>query len=534
MVVANGSADFGARRNKMYLNDGGVFTEVSGAPLIPEFLQQDVSRNAFIRDFNGDGYPDIYIINDSNSGGFAGTDKIYISQFTAGVLTGYSQENASRIPFGGDLGAACGGVSYDLDGDGDYDVYSGNYPGPSQDRALMNNGSGVLTDETGSLVPNDSDYTVDIALGDMNGDGKMDLLVSNDFDPNYIYYNDLNGNGSGLGDFKYTGSEQLLGTAGLGENSMEAADFNNDGRMDIYWSNRLSSGDRILINTGNGPNGHAQFSTVSGLPPIVNNVSRKASVADFNEDGRIDVFVASQSGGRPAVLRNTTVNGTVSFVDWTPASAIPSGSAMRGWHGGVADTAADGDIDIVIGGFSGDHLIENVDANTVQEGDLTGGVLPALWNLDAVAVYGSAGDSEVDEYVANGIGSGFITAVLNGPDDYRLEILNGGGIVVATSDRGGLGVEEALQVNTTSGNYTLRVTVLESAGTCGPPDFDGNCSVDFGDLVSLLAAWGCTDCPQDLDGGGAGFSDLVALLASWGPIEGGTGEYLLETLSRMN
>ena len=50
-------------------------------------------------------------------------------------------------------------------------------------------------------------------------------------------------------------------------------------------------------------------------------------------------------------------------------------------------------------------------------------------------------------------------------------------------------------------------------------DIDGDCSVGFGDLISLLADWGpCPGCDTDLDGDGSvGFSDLLAALAQWGP-----------------
>ena len=531
IVVAVGSSDFGARRNKLYINDGGVFTEVSGLSIIPEFAQSDVSRNAFLRDLNNDGWLDIYIINDSNSGGFAGEDKMYLALHKGGVLTGYSEEGSTRIPNGGDLGAACGGVSYDFDGDGDLDVYSGNYPGPSQDRGLYNDGSAVLLDVTSSMIPSDSDYTVDVALADMNGDGKMDLLISNDGDPNFIYYNDNGKGSSGLGDYRYAGSTQNLGSAGARENSMEAADFDNDGDLDIYWSNRTGgSGDRILENIGNDSNNKAILSTINVLPSsVTNSPSRKASVADFNDDGRIDVYVATASGSRPAVLRNTTVNGDISFVDWSPADTFQNNSSLRGWHAAVFDTNGDGDIDILVGAFSGDHLIESVPPTEVDEDDLGAADLPALWNGDPVAVTGRARKGEQDTYTAGDIGSGFVSVVLNGPDDYRLEILNASDVVLATSDRGGAGVEEALQLNTTAGVRKFRITILESV--CGPPDFDGDCDVDFEDLLRLLTVWGCTDCPEDIDGGGAGFSDLLIVLQNWGKLDR-LNDYLLEVLGR--
>ena len=63
-----------------------------------------------------------------------------------------------------------------------------------------------------------------------------------------------------------------------------------------------------------------------------------------------------------------------------------------------------------------------------SEGDL--GPLPPFWNIDPVAVLGTAVESEVDEY-SGSVGGGFVSVVLNGPDDYVLEVLNNSGTVVA-------------------------------------------------------------------------------------------------------
>lgn len=51
-----------------------------------------------------------------------------------------------------------------------------------------------------------------------------------------------------------------------------------------------------------------------------------------------------------------------------------------------------------------------------------------------------------------------------------------------------------------------------------PTDVDDSGSVDFSDLLVVLAAWGpCPECPSDLDGSGSvDFADLLAVLAAWG------------------
>ena len=241
-------------------------------------------------------------------------------------------------------------------------------------------------------------------------------------------------------------------------------------------------------------------------------------------DGRVDVVLGGHTT-RPTILRSTTVNGQISFVDWTPGDEFPNNSLHRGWHAAVFDSNGDGDPDIFLGGWINDHLFENSPSNEMTEGDVKSGILPPLFNLDPIALIGVAG--EPDEFIATGIGnSSFISVVLNGADDYLLEVLDGGNTVIASSDRGGLGTEEALQVTTSAGSYTIQVTTQECAATA---DLNDDCNVGVVDLLVLLGAWGPNPGhPADFDeDGSVGVKDLLTLLGAWG-----TSEYVLEVLSR--
>ena len=530
--VARGA--FGERKNKLYINDNGVLNEVSGTSLIPGFASPDVSRCAYLRDFDGDGWLDIYVVNDDNNGFGEGTDKIYIARHPLGVLTECVDESSSRLPNNGFLGASCGAVCEDFNMDGSPDVYAGNYPGDSQDVLLKNNGSGVFANVTNTNMPVDADYSIDGSFADMNGDGLIDLLVSSEGDPNYIYYNNLNNAGSGPGDFSYPNSTQNLGGSDHVVMAMEAADFNGDGRMDIYWSNQTGTLDRIYQNTGNNVNGQAMFDVlpVNVLPSLLTSrESRQAHMADLNNDGKTDVFVTSGPDGsnrRPVLLRNTSVNGEISFVDWTPAPAFPVGTQLQGWEAISFDSNSDGDIDILIGANSGDHLFEQVAGSEYAEGDLSGGVIPGVFNSDPAAVLGSSTTGEVDTYSVDISGSaGFLSVVLNGAGDYRLEILDGLGNVLETSDRGGIGVEEAIMHN--AGNVTrqIRVTTL-SVGTV-PGDINSDGIVDQADLGILLSAFG-NDAGGDLDGDeDTDQADLGILLSNY---LHDSSQYVLEVLAR--
>ncbi len=466
VVIGNAQSDFGQRRNKLYRNDGGVFNEVSGSPIISGFSGTDVTRSAFFRDYDDDGWLDIIVVNDANTAGDGGRTKIYMNKQVGGQFDRFVDEGLARLG-ASTGGAACGAVSVDSDNDGDMDLYVGNYPGPSQDTMYTNDANGFFSSVTGSLVPADGDYTVDVASGDINGDGKIDLLISN-WSTNYVYYNDNLEGGSDVGDYSYASSRQALGSSQANENAMEAGDFDGDGDLDIYWGNAAGTSDRILVNTGNDAANKAILTPLSDLPASVMNVdSRKATVADLNGDGRDDIFVMKEAGGssRPTILRNTTVNGQISFIDWTPATAFPNGSTFMGWHAAAFDADGDDDVDLFLGANSGEHLFENIDSREMTEKEARFGGLINVLNRAPAAVEGEV--AMVDSFNVGGVHSGdLVSMVVNSEcGDLTLQVVNRFGKIVAMSDRGGIGVEEVLEISTGFRRLKVQIVLNES---CNP------------------------------------------------------------------
>jgi len=536
VIIGVALSDLGARRNKLYQNDGGVLNEVTDSGIIPGFTALKVTRNVFFRDFTGDGHLDIYVINDQNSH----SDQFFVGEWDGGAFQSFAEDN-QRLPSGGDLGAACSGVAEDFDNDGDYEVYSGNYPNSSQDRILDNDGTGFFDDMTNSRAPQELDYTVDVSAADLNGDGRIDLILSNGFfDQNKIYYNNKNDEAGFTGDYKYGASGndgvQNLGQANS-ENAMEPGDFDGDGDLDIYWSDRNGDDDRILRNDGVDANGMVIWTELNILPfRVSNRASRKAEVADLNGDGRPDIVVTAESR-RLAILRNTSVDGGMSFIEWTPGSAFPpEDESSRGWHSVIFDANGDGRNDILTGGWNDDHLFESTPSNEIDAASIPDGVLPALFNMDPIAIYGEGSEGMDDTYtMSDEVSAGTtISLIVNGPDDYRIAMLGTGGGPLAAANRGGLGVEEALSYFATSpGAYGFRIMVLESAGGSSASDIDNDGNVGATDLAAVLAAWGkCLDCAEDVNGDGVvNFGDLVIVLGDWGPAVT-TNEYTFEILTR--
>jgi hypothetical protein len=528
VVIAVAYSDFGARRNKLYENNGGTFDEITTSGAIPGFSVNKVSRVAFLRDFDMDGHLDLWIINDQNSN----NDQVFIAQWNAGSFTQFNEDN-SRIPAGANTGAACSGWSADFNQDGFPDVYCGNYPNSPQDRMYFNNGSGIFNDVTSTNVPARNDYVVNVNGADMNGDGKLDVLISNNnSNHNYIYYNDNLNAGSGVGDFSYslTLAQQSLGNPAANENTMVAADLDGDGDQDIYWSNGLGATvDVINRNNGNDGDNQAMLSGVGVLPDsVIFEISRKVTFADFNQDGQIDIFVGKENV-RPTVLRNVTVDGNIQFVDWTPSPAFPTGNVHKGWQASLFDTDGDTDPDIFLGGWTDDHLFENVASTEYTENDIAGngGVVPAVNNKNPAAIVGTSGPGNPDVYEHQSLSAdSFLSIVVNGADDYLVEVLDIDDNVLATIDRGGLGVEEATQYDPASMPSVIKVRITAQA--CAQ-NVSGDCGYGIDDFLDLLGAWGPNPGhPADLDGDDeVGINDFLDLLANWG-----TSDYIAEFLAR--
>lgn len=234
-----------------------------------------------------------------------------------------------------DEGATSAGVSVgDIDGDGRLDlVLARGRHWPLVDYLLLGDGRGGFTRRTLAETP---DRTYSAALADLDGDGDLDLVVSNDRpDRKLVYRND------GKGRFQETGT---FGEPDWPTRYVTPADLNSDGFPDIVAANRNGSSPRNPIPSavcfGDGKGGFS-----AGRPLSVESATLIIA-ADFDGDGAIDLFVPHRDGGRSVILWN---DGQGAFPQTTTLG--PDQSRTRAAAAGDLD--GDGRIDLVVGGERG-------------------------------------------------------------------------------------------------------------------------------------------------------------------------------------
>src|SRR5262245_22174381 len=212
----------------------------------------------------------------------------------------------------------------DLDGDGDLDlVLAKGRHTPILDRVLLNDGKGgFVASDLGPVA----DRTYTAALADIDGDGDLDVLTSNDSpDKKLVYVN------NGKGTFTIAGT---WGAPKWSTRNAAVADLNGDGRVDVIAANRPGPS-YVCLNDGKG-----HFASDCIAIPAESATS--IVPADFDKDGFVDLAVPSRDGGQSRIYFN---DGKAGFHRTTPFG--PPDAVAR--VGAAADFDGNGTVDLAVG-----------------------------------------------------------------------------------------------------------------------------------------------------------------------------------------
>jgi hypothetical protein len=182
-----------------------------------------------------------------------------------------------------------------------------------------------------------------VAAADFNNDGLEDMYFSLRTDPNRLYRN------TGNGTFVETGAEAGVNYEGYTRTSIWG-DINNDGFIDLYLGNNESQ-DILYMNNGDGT-----FTDISDEAGIANlNRPYSVNMSDVNLDGFLDIYISNFLSQNVLYINN----GDLTFSNWIyPSAALDDDHSM----GAVFfDYDNDGDDDLYLthDGFSPNILYEN-------------------------------------------------------------------------------------------------------------------------------------------------------------------------------
>ncbi|MHB8644369.1 MAG: FG-GAP repeat domain-containing protein, partial [Thermomicrobiales bacterium] len=232
-----------------------------------------VSTAVTIGDVTGDGKPDLVVAD-------AGNNAVIVlpgnGDGTFGAPVSYSLGTTTVTP--------AGVAVADLNGDGKLDIVTGNIGSVT---VLLNNGSGGFLPAVTYAAPVtatcSSGCRATITLGDLNGDGKPDIATATTLAPDAAQIAVLLNHGDG------TFGAATLYTVGGGPLSIAIGDVNGDGRMDLAVANNRDSTASILLNTGTGAFAAQAVYAVGANPMAI-------ALSDRNRDGKLDLVTADRTG----------------------------------------------------------------------------------------------------------------------------------------------------------------------------------------------------------------------------------------------
>ena len=316
------------RPNILLENQGdGTFADASDRLPSHERDSEDVG----IADFDGDGDPDVVVVTEDDT-----TNEYYRNRGD-----GTFEDVSDRWPVAGTSNAVA--VS-DLTGDGAPDLLVGNN---GQNRLLVNDGTGGFVDETADRLPTRDDVTQDVEFGDVDGDGNLDLIVGNE-DENQLLLND------GTGVFT-DAAEEALPIRATPEETREAdfGDVDGDGDLDLHFANvrlfvdNADRQNRLLINDGQG-----RFTDVTAAQLPTDTLSAlDGDFIDVDADGDLDLVTSNVAFDGQSITsapyRVAINDGSGTFTEST-AAVFPAGVTGRGLDSERADFDGDGRLDLYL------------------------------------------------------------------------------------------------------------------------------------------------------------------------------------------
>jgi hypothetical protein len=348
-----------------------------------KYLLETTGCGLAFYDYDADGWIDIFLVNGWRLEGFPKGDEPTCHLFKNnrdGTFTDVTAKSGL-----GRSGWGQGCCVGDYDNDGHDDLFVSYY---GQCALFHNNGNGTFTDVTAKagLTQSKTRWNSGCAFLDYDRDGHLDLFVANYIDldlktaplpesgpctykgilvacgppgleggKNILYHN--NGNGTFTDVSQKAGMWNTIGNYAL---SVAVADLDNDGWPDIYVAND-STAATLYQNQKDGTFKDVAIESGAAFSPDGKpQAGMGVSVGDYNRDGTLDVVKTNFAGDTDSLYTNL---GDGTFEDHTYMSGLGINTRYLGWGVGFFDMDNDGWLDLFM---SNGHVYPEVSGSKTE------------------------------------------------------------------------------------------------------------------------------------------------------------------------